>query len=96
MSAVTQMELETLVMGALDARPMTAGSITRLLELADVDVKRSAVKRALERLVEKKRAGVVMAPCIRNGYMVQGRHYYDVELHHKSSYDDGDPFDGLA
>lgn len=93
MNAVTQAELEELVMGTLDARPITCGTVRNLLDDAGVDVKRSAVERALKRLGEKNKVGHVWAPCEREGRIWQGRHYYDAELFAQKSWVDDDPLD---
>lgn len=93
-SAITQAQLEDLVMEVLGSRPITAGTVTRNMMMTGVN--RPAVKRALDRLVEKKKAGYVVAPCERNGFMVNGKHYFDVELFEQQEWEDDDPFDGLT
>lgn len=96
MNVVTQAQLEELIMGALDAIPITCGTVTNILNDAGTDVKRSAVERSLKRLLEKKKAGYVVVPCERNGFVVNGKHYYDVELISQQEWYDDDPFDGAA
>jgi len=85
MNAVTQAQLDELVMGALDARPITAGEVTKLITDSGSDVRRSAVVRSLERLCETGKAGYLVAPCERNGFMVNGKHWYDVEAYERRS-----------
>ena len=96
MNAVTQAQLEELVMGALDARPITCGEVTKLVNVSGVDANRRAVERSLQRLVEKKSAGYIVAACERNGFLVNGKHYFDVELFEQHEWEDDDPFDGIA
>ncbi len=93
MRAVTQERLEELVRRTLSATPTTAGTLTRNMMMP---VTRAAVKRALDRLVEKKKAGYVVAPCERNGFFVNGKHYFDVELFEQQEWKDDDPFDSLT
>jgi hypothetical protein len=69
-----------MVYGALDARPITCGTVTRIINGAGFDVKRSAVERSLQRLQATGKVGYTWTLCERNGFMVNGRHWYDVQM----------------
>jgi len=42
------------------------------------------VQRSLERLQSRGKVGYVWNLCERKGFMVNGRHWYDVEMHAKA------------
>ena len=97
MKQVTHAELDELVLGALNETPITCGTVANILRNCNIGVTRSGVERSLERLQSAGKVGYVMVPCIRNGYMVQGRHWYDREDFERAKPDyDDDPFEGVA
>lgn len=75
--AVTQDELRDAVRKMLTEEPRTAGEITAGLELRGADVRRGAVKRHLDHLVEAGEALLERRDVTRNGFLVRdAAHYY--------------------
>lgn len=76
-SAMTRCELGDAVRDILTDELRTAGEITRALELTGADIRRSAVKRHLDRLVDAGEALLERRDVTRNGHFVHGAaHYY--------------------
>jgi len=81
MSPVTQFALRNTVAEVLRSLaerggPLkTALEVTTIVQYAGYDVRRTAVKRALEHLVTKGEAGALPLLCERNGHVVTRVHY---------------------
>lgn len=69
----------------------SAGEVTRQLNMRAFDVRRTAVKNALDALVADGTVMVTMREFERNGRVVVGRAYFK-----RVSEGSGDPFDGLT
>lgn len=76
-TAMTRCELRDAVRDVLTDKPRTAGEVTRTLELLGMDVRRSAVKRHLDHLVDVGEALLERRDVTRNGHLVRdAAHYY--------------------
>lgn len=74
---MTQAGLRDATRDILTDEPRTAGEVTLALESRGADVRRSAVKRHLDRLVAAGEALLERRDVTRNGHLVHGAaHYY--------------------
>ena len=94
MKKPTPRHLPSMIIEVLDAapKPLTCGAVTHELNLFGIDVKRSAVDRAIGALRDSGRVRYEWVPLERNGIMVTGRIYFTKNIPHVPHDTKSDPF----
>ena len=84
MKATTTRHLSEMIVEVLEGagRPLTCGSVTNALNLFGLDVRRSAVDKAIGGLRDTGRIQYQWVPLERNGIMVTGRIYFILPQQH--------------